>query len=374
MGKGFKLTYLEVQERFAELGYKLISTEYVNATTKLKYVCSKHPRTVRETSVQQLKKGIRCRECSIEKRKNPRHRTIQEVQKLFSQRGLILISKNYEKTTDKLKFKCPVHNEKIQEISLASFLLGVGCWKCTKKTHTTEEAQEIFKNRNASLLTSPYKDSRQELEYICQKHSEIIQKVSLSNFMLMSHTCKYCAREAQIERQLDKGWGRLLEKCESFNYKMITKREFYKGKESNIEYSCSSHGEQIVKARELLSGCGCPACKESKGERRIREILLNNQIEFIPQMTFSDLSLMRKLSYDFYIPLENILIEYQGEFHDGSVNKLHPKMQTSEMLELQLTRDNLKREYAKDNNMRLLEIWYWDFDNIEEILSKEGAI
>lgn len=50
------------------------------------------------------------------------------------------------------------------------------------------------------------------------------------------------------------------------------------------------------------------------------------------------------------------------------------KMQTSEMLELQLTRDNLKREYAKDNNMRLLEIWYWDFDNIEEILSKEGAI
>ena len=26
---------------------------------------------------------------------------------------------------------------------------------------------------------------------------------------------------------------------------------------------------------------------------------------------------------------------------------------------------------AKKNNIRLLEIWYWDFDNIEEILKLE---
>ena len=30
-----------------------------------------------------------------------------------------------------------------------------------------------------------------------------------------------------------------------------------------------------------------------------------------------------------------------------------------------------KREYAKNHNIKLLEIWYWDYDTIEEILNKE---
>ena len=33
--------------------------------------------------------------------------------------------------------------------------------------------------------------------------------------------------------------------------------------------------------------------------------------------------------------------------------------------------DRRKKEYAKYNNIKLLEIWYWDFDNIEEILHKQ---
>lgn len=30
--------------------------------------------------------------------------------------------------------------------------------------------------------------------------------------------------------------------------------------------------------------------------------------------------------------------------------------------------DEIKRKYAKDNKIDLLEIWYYDFDNIETIL------
>ena len=33
--------------------------------------------------------------------------------------------------------------------------------------------------------------------------------------------------------------------------------------------------------------------------------------------------------------------------------------------------DRCKREYAEKNEYRLLEIWYYDFDNIEGILDKE---
>ena len=34
-------------------------------------------------------------------------------------------------------------------------------------------------------------------------------------------------------------------------------------------------------------------------------------------------------------------------------------------------KDNIKTQYCKDNNIKLIRIPYWDFDNIEEILKKE---
>ena len=71
------------------------------------------------------------------------------------------------------------------------------------------------------------------------------------------------------------------------------------------------------------------------------------------------------LSYDFYLPKYNLLIEYQGEFHDGSAGKY-----SRINIKKQQEHDRRKKQYAKDNNIKLLEIWYWDYDNIEKILEK----
>ncbi|CCL55131.1 hypothetical protein ACKTJW_003212 [Clostridioides difficile] len=71
---------------------------------------------------------------------------------------------------------------------------------------------------------------------------------------------------------------------------------------------------------------------------------------------------------DFILPKLNIWIEYNGEFHDGSLTNSY---QTEEQYEKQQEHDRKKREYAKNNGYKLLEIWYWDFDNIEEILDRE---
>ena len=69
------------------------------------------------------------------------------------------------------------------------------------------------------------------------------------------------------------------------------------------------------------------------------------------------------LSYDFYLIDYNLLIEYQGEFHDHTAS-----IQTDEAYEIQVKHDELKRNYAMEHNINLLEIWYYDFDNIERIL------
>lgn len=114
---------------------------------------------------------------------------------------------------------------------------------------------------------------------------------------------------------------------------------------------------------------GCPACMESKGENKIRSYLVEFGFIFQPQKEFDGLKGIGNglLSYDFYLPDENILIEYQGEFHDGKMGGNFTKVN----LEKQQEHDKRKSEYAKRNNIKLIQIWYWDFDNIETILEKE---
>lgn len=122
--------------------------------------------------------------------------------------------------------------------------------------------------------------------------------------------------------------------------------------------------EAIVETRTQRN-YGCPTCAEPKGEKRIRKWLKENGISFIPQNEFNGLIGIGggNLSYDFYLPEHNLLIEYQGEFHDGKVNDY-----VKQNLEHQQEHDKRKKKYADQNRIKLLEIWYWDYENIEEIL------
>lgn len=117
----------------------------------------------------------------------------------------------------------------------------------------------------------------------------------------------------------------------------------------------------------LLKGHGCPYCAHgrSKGEIRVEKCLTNLHINFEPQQKYEGLFGLGGglLSYDFYLPDYNLLIEYQGEYHDGTASN-----QTEKEFEIQKEHDRRKRNYAKTHNIELLEIWYWDFKNIEQIL------
>lgn len=142
----------------------------------------------------------------------------------------------------------------------------------------------------------------------------------------------------------------------------------YNGSLQPIECECKKCGHiWTTKATYLVRGCGCPICKESNGERAIRKYCENNQISFEPQKTYEGLVGVggKSLSYDFYLPSYNLLIEYQGEYHDGTV-----LMQTEEEFLKQQEHDRRKREYTVTHNIDLLEIWYYDFDNIENILTQ----
>lgn len=132
----------------------------------------------------------------------------------------------------------------------------------------------------------------------------------------------------------------------------------------------------------------CPKCQYSEGEDKINQYLINNGFIKITQEQYKKLSnktinyyVCQKefdnllgvgngnLSYDFYLLNYNLLIEYQGEFHDYEQKGMYKRTKyLINNLEKQAEHDRRKREYAKDNDIELLEIWYYDFDNIEQIL------
>ena len=72
------------------------------------------------------------------------------------------------------------------------------------------------------------------------------------------------------------------------------------------------------------------------------------------------------MSFDFYIPDWNILIEFQGIQHEKPVDFFGGE----EQFLIQQEHDRRKRKYAEDNNIKLLEIWYYEIKSIPYILDE----
>lgn len=120
-------------------------------------------------------------------------------------------------------------------------------------------------------------------------------------------------------------------------------------------------------------GSGCPNCHSpSKANDRFKRILEEDGIEFEQEKRLEGCKYKLPLRFDFYFPTLNILVELQGEQH----YKKGRYKDAEKYFELVRIRDQIKREYCKKNNIRLIEIHYCDFSEkrMKEILKEEGII
>ena len=237
-------------------------------------------------------------------------------------------------------------------------------------------------NKNKKLGLNPYhlhKQATTKIWFLCQKHSYHNDfegyKMDCHHFY-NGNRCPYCAgKKIHIkdsfaqwginkygEDFLDKYWSK------NNNVNPWTIHPQYNGYIYLICQWCNR--EYKIKANNFYNGCNCNICNKSAGEINIYSFLEKYNIKKEPQKTFNDLIGINNglLSYDFYLPEYNILIEFQGQHHDGTMYK--KGFQTKEQFNRQKEHDRRKRMYAIENNIRLLEIWYWDFNNINNILTQ----
>jgi len=130
--------------------------------------------------------------------------------------------------------------------------------------------------------------------------------------------------------------------------------------------NCKCGKTCIVDGRYLTYGsiksCGC---LKSSYEILIKNILTKNKIAFEKEKTFDNCKDINALRFDFYIPQLNLLIEMQGEQHFKAVSFWGGE----EGLKKRQQHDELKRQFCKNNNYKLLEIKY--NEDIEQKINEE---
>jgi hypothetical protein len=201
-------------------------------------------------------------------------------------------------------------------------------------------------------------------------HSSEIKRISdYTNINKGNIKCKQCNSFAQWG--IDNICSDFLEKYWDYEKNVINPWDIASKSNSKVWIKCQEkdyHENYKTTPFYFTSGRRCPTCNQSKGEKVIKDNLDLKNFYYIPQKTFEGLLGIGKglLSYDYFLPHYNLLIEYQGEYHDGTARN-----QTEKQFKKQQEHDKRKKEYAQKHNIKLLEIWYWDFDRIEEILEKE---
>lgn len=214
--------------------------------------------------------------------------------------------------------------------------------------------------------------------YIKVKHRTCghIYEVRSGNFIHGGRRCPPCMelQRAEKKKNSDKDINQRL--IDKYGGKILLSGA-YAGYNERSKFICTDCDSVFITSVSSLLNenviNGCPECsKGSSGEERIKSFLTDKGIRFKSQYVFPDLRHKHPLRFDFAILKEGellpkLLIEFDGRQHFEPVDFFGGV----ESFELTKVRDFLKDAYCRENDLKLLRIPYWEYKQIENILSKE---
>lgn len=216
-----------------------------------------------------------------------------------------------------------------------------------------------------------YINAKSKVIIHCYAHGPFTQT---ANNHLNGQGCPQCALQRKLDRirqtaLTTEEFIARAHKIHQHEYKYHNTK--YVASNKPVVITCTTHGDFVVKrAEKHLNGQGCPQCSVgSRAETIIQSWLASNGVMFLRQHTFDDCESHtsgRKLPFDFFVPLHNMLIEYDGEQHTKKSPLFHP----GDRFERLQQHDNIKTQYANANNITLVRIPHTKFDQIRDILEQ----
>lgn len=253
-----------------------------------------------------------------------------------------------------------------------SHLKGRVYWKCqcscgrikpirtdyVKKIQTCGECANDLTNQRFGrliVLNKGKKDKAQHQFWFCKCDCGNIVEINSDNLRRgLTQSCGCLHSEIIHKNKFQDITGQKFGMLTAVSYEIINSKTYW-------DCLCDCGNKIRVAGGNLKNGhttsCGC--INYSIGEKNIKNLLQNHNINFICQFKFQDLN---NRFYDFYLPDQNRLIEFDGEQH-FTIKKCSWYKNEEEFNKAK-RRDIEKNQYALEHCIPLVRIPYWERDNI----------
>lgn len=349
--------------------FKYDKVKYKDKTTKIVVECPTHGGIEVYPNIF-LRQAEPCSKCRMEKQANERSRkNWEQIETVYKDKNYTITNRDKIITqNEKIEVRCNKHNFMFYPKVSNVIKHKCGCPKCgveenASKSRLTvdeikERAHQIYDGKYDLSLLKTYKNFETKIPILCPIHGRFIKSV---HQFLGGQGCQICANETKlsklrltqeefIEKAKEKHFGKDFDFSETI-YK--TYNDFVTVFCNKKDKSGKPHGYFTIKAGALLNGNGCPICKSSRLEQKVRADLIKNGIQFIPQM--NDFNWLRPQSFDFYLLEYNIAIECQGIQHFEAVFPRNKDIEYREkLLEINQERDIRKKQLCRENGVGLI--------------------
>lgn len=366
---------------FGEDTYDYSKVVFKNLTTKVIIHCNKHDYDFEQIPKSHLK-GHGCKKCGAANRDNSERKEVKKftflefkktAAKKHAPKKFIYFSSTTLLTgSSKITVKCEHGHESEQIIS--NHLRGNGCAKCTHEVYRLglesfiKEANIVHNNKFIYIL-SEYVNSETPVTIICPQHGPFNQTPKKHLRGAKCHECANYETGLKLRLSTEEVMKRFyaVHGEDKFDYSQFV----FTGVDKPSTIICKEHTSFVTTPYNHMNGSGCQKCASTKGERQIIKVLDEMNIKYETEKTFEECKMINYLRFDFYIEHLKILIEFDGEQHYRPVRFGGLSIEDADLAFKKVKKyDKIKNKFAKDSNIKLIRIPYWNFKEIETILKK----
>ena len=194
------IEYIKSKTKEIAKGYECISEKYVNAKTKLKFICPEQHTFC--MCWGNFNNGSRCPICSIDRIAYLKRHTIDYIKKKTVEiaEGYECLSIEYINNSEKLEFICP--KQHTFQTSWSNFNSGTRCPICanskrgSKRGINIQHIKEYVQQFGYTCISNTYEHSLNHLKLKCTRDHVVY--ISWSNFR-KGHRCRECSTKGRTK-------------------------------------------------------------------------------------------------------------------------------------------------------------------------------
>lgn len=271
----------------------------------------------------------------------------------------------YKNSSTPMKFHCLIC-ENTWETNFDNLKRKIKqCPNCYgNKKLTTKEVKSWIEDNNVNIeILEGYERYHKHIKSKCLECG-YIWGISFAK-MKKGRGCPACARNIPLNNEVVDKWL-------NDNTNIVRVSEYTRANDVMKFKHLECGREWETTFNSINSGNSrCPDCASSKGETKILRFIKNGGFVYSSEHTFDDCFYKGKLFFDFIIFDKNnnpiVAIEFDGLQHFKPI----PFFGGENSFSQTVIRDEIKNEYCKTNNIKMVRIPYYEYDNIEEILNSE---